>query len=576
MNEAKLLIVGEPGAGKTTLSRKLINEDAPLPRDEDTTRGIDISRFNFIGNSEKDFFVNIWDFGGQEIYHSTHQFFLTKRSLYLLVADTRKEDTSYNYWLQILELLSGDSPIIIVHNEKQDRSREINIGAIKQRFPNVKAEIQRVNFATKRGLKDLINTIKFHIQKLNHVGDKLPKTWVRVRRELERIRLEKDYISDKEFYDISEFNGISDFEKAHQLSNYLHDLGVFLHFKDGSILEKTIILNNSWATDAVYKILDNEHIKKNNKGVFKKSDIVNIWSDKMYERKQKEILALMLKFELIYQVEPNKDSFILPQLLPVSQPEFNWNYDDSIKLRYSYGFMPEGILSKFIVRMHRYIYMKSMVWREGVILKRFSNNALIIETYGEKEIQIFVEGPEPRLFLTLITEEFDRINNSYKHINVEKLIPCNCEECSKLKRPNYYEYEDLQRRKLRSKNTVECKISYENIQVSSLIDNVLSSFKVKKQPIRNSIELPNDAKQDTQLSVEALKEKLIELFKKDNIEECFKTMESYGISSIEFLSIQNQWNSYQKLKRSGKIRIEASEAQNRIKNSLIQIINEIE
>jgi hypothetical protein len=26
------------------------------------------------------FRVNIWDFGGQQIYHATHQFFLTKRS----------------------------------------------------------------------------------------------------------------------------------------------------------------------------------------------------------------------------------------------------------------------------------------------------------------------------------------------------------------------------------------------------------------------------------------------------------------------------------------------------------------
>ena len=27
----------------------------------------------------------VWDFGGQQIYHATHQFFLTKSSLYVLV-----------------------------------------------------------------------------------------------------------------------------------------------------------------------------------------------------------------------------------------------------------------------------------------------------------------------------------------------------------------------------------------------------------------------------------------------------------------------------------------------------------
>ena len=72
------------------------------------------------------FRVNIWDFGGQEIYHATHQFFLTKRSLYVLVADTRKEDTDFYYWLNAVELLSDNSPLLIVKNEKQDRHREIN------------------------------------------------------------------------------------------------------------------------------------------------------------------------------------------------------------------------------------------------------------------------------------------------------------------------------------------------------------------------------------------------------------------------------------------------------------------
>ena len=52
---------------------------------------------------QRDFRVNIWDFGGQEIYHATHQFFLTKRSVYVLVSDERKEDTDFQYWLEIVE-----------------------------------------------------------------------------------------------------------------------------------------------------------------------------------------------------------------------------------------------------------------------------------------------------------------------------------------------------------------------------------------------------------------------------------------------------------------------------------------
>ena len=120
--EAKLLIVGEGWAGKTTLAKKIQNPDYVLQK-EKSTEGIEVIRWSFDMADGKPFQVNIWDFGGQEIYHATHQFFLTKRSLYFLVADSRKEDTDFYYWLSVAELLSDNSPLLIVKNEKQDRQR---------------------------------------------------------------------------------------------------------------------------------------------------------------------------------------------------------------------------------------------------------------------------------------------------------------------------------------------------------------------------------------------------------------------------------------------------------------------
>ncbi|MCL6750454.1 leucine-rich repeat domain-containing protein [Nostoc sp. CCCryo 231-06] len=103
--EAKLLIVGEGGAGKTTLAKKIKDQNYQLP-EEDTTKGIEVIQWSFPMEDGRKFRVNIWDFGGQEIYHATHQFFLTKRSLYVLVADTRKEDTDFYYWLNVVELIT--------------------------------------------------------------------------------------------------------------------------------------------------------------------------------------------------------------------------------------------------------------------------------------------------------------------------------------------------------------------------------------------------------------------------------------------------------------------------------------
>ena len=73
--EAKLIIVGEGAVGKTTLAKKIENANYFVPTPEDSTHGIEVKEWHFNMENGKDFRVNIWDFGGQEIYHATHQFF---------------------------------------------------------------------------------------------------------------------------------------------------------------------------------------------------------------------------------------------------------------------------------------------------------------------------------------------------------------------------------------------------------------------------------------------------------------------------------------------------------------------
>jgi internalin A len=178
--EAKLLIIGEAGAGKTSLAKKILTPAYQLVRNEASTEGIGIVQWGFSIESGQHFRVNIWDFGGQEIYHATHQFFLTKRSLYALVADTRKEDTDFYYWLKVVELFSDNSPLLIIKNEKQDRHFQINEPQLREQFNHFK-ETLTTNLATNRGLEPLRDSIKYHISHLPHIGDALPKTWVNVR-----------------------------------------------------------------------------------------------------------------------------------------------------------------------------------------------------------------------------------------------------------------------------------------------------------------------------------------------------------------------------------------------------------
>ncbi|NEQ41322.1 MAG: GTPase [Okeania sp. SIO3I5] len=471
--EAKLLIVGEGGAGKTTLANKIQNQNYQL-REEDTTKGIEVYQWNFQTKNQHNFQMNIWDFGGQEIYHATHQFFLTKRSLYILVADTRKEDTDFYYWLKVVELLSDNSPLLIIKNEKQERKREINQRALQGQFTNIK-EILATNLKTNRGLKEIRREIQHHTGKLPHIGSPIPKTWKKVREVLETDV--RNYISLEEYLSICEKNGFKKHQDKLQLSGYLHDLGVCLHFRDDPLLNKIVILKPEWGTAAVYKALDNPKVY-DNFGKFTKDDLTKIWHEEKYVNMHEELLQLMMKFQLCYKIPGTSQTYIAPQLLTENQPEYEWDENNNLILRYTYEFIPKGIITQFIVVMHEYIKQQKYVWKSGVILQKGVAKAEVIEYYAKREIKIRISGQQKRDLMTITTYELDKIHNSYNRLKYNKLIPCNCETCKNSQNPHFYKFDKLKEwiSNGRLKNNCDNSPYYE-VDIRSLIDDVIDSDK---------------------------------------------------------------------------------------------------
>ena len=142
--------------------------------------------------------------GDRKFTTTPTSFFLTERSLYVLIADQRKEDTDFNYWLNTVELLSNNSPLLIIQNEKQDRKREINESAIRARFKNVQG-FWRTNLASNRGLEEVQKAVTLYAQQLPHIGAELPKSWVAIRLELEKLNT--NYIDLNTYYQICEGHG---------------------------------------------------------------------------------------------------------------------------------------------------------------------------------------------------------------------------------------------------------------------------------------------------------------------------------------------------------------------------------
>ena len=482
--EAKLLIVGEGETGKTTLSKKLLDpqyELKPLESisSEKSTEGIDILQWQFEHLDGNVFRVNIWDFGGQELYHATHQFFLTTRSLYILVVDSRRENPNFYYWLNVVRLCSNNSPVFIVRNEKQDRRCEIDEGLLRAEFKNLLCDQVRVNFADNRGLSSLETVIKKHIVALEGVDKPWPPSWMGVRNALENYSL--NYITIGEYTRLCHVNGISDKQEALYLSGLLHELGICLHFQREVGLKDYIILNPSWVTNAIYKVADYPKVQ-NDLGRFTREDLDEIWSARQYADMREELLALMQmgNFGICYPLRDRPDTYIIPSLLSAVRPTYSWDSNQNLTIRYRYEFMPKGTVVRLIVEMHEFIELDpsitGVVWKMGAVFRYKDARAEVIENYNRRELLIRVVGVQRKTLLDWIRREIYKIHATYPNLDCEELIPCNCDACRGSENPETYAYEKLIERIDNVKYEIECpRKPYQMVDVRQLVSDITTN-----------------------------------------------------------------------------------------------------
>jgi internalin A len=502
--EAKMLILGEGGAGKTSLLRRLYKPGVPLPAEQESTKGIDIYRHDFTLPNGRTFRLNVWDFGGQEIYHATHQFFLTRRSLYLLLDDTRKDhksvsDPGFKDWLDLIEMFGDNSPALIFQNEKAGRSKAIDMAGIQARYPLVQ-DCFKGNLEHQDAADILRKQIAEYAAALPHIGEELPAKWIKARAEIEQCAQQVPHISQQEYFAIYGQHLPFDRTKALHLSRYFHDLGVFLHFQDDPLLARTVILQNPWATQAVYRILDDEAVKARH-GHFNRDDCARLLQDSEYADMHPELLALMQRFELCYLLPHEKTpTWFAPQLLPPTKPPtlVAWAQSGDLVVRFRYDFMPKGIISRLMVRQHRLTSDTGDACLTCVLFRHNTSQATAELLAAGNEIELRARGPERKVLLGVLATEIEAINQGFPglHEKVVKRIPCLCQQCATAIQPFMFEESNLLRRIENNVEQVECDRSFKRVDIRMLLDGVAAG---------NSADLPEWAKQSKQTEIKTVR-----------------------------------------------------------------------
>lgn len=505
LHEAKLIIVGEPGAGKTSLTEKLIDENHQVVPDDKkkiSTLGINIKEnWSFVdtGRTSEKFISHIWDFGGQEIQYMTHQFFLTPESLYVLVADDRKQHTLFPYWFEVIHLLGKDesgnnSPILVVLNARSNKSiSNFDLNEYRQKYSDTDIEAVEIDLASSdlTRFRSLRSLIQHKLCTLNHIGRLLPKMWSHIRANILEKKRTLNYINENEFTEIC--NSYSITEKADQklISKYLHQLGVILHFQNDIHLRDFIVINPSWALKAVYAVLENKDVERRS-GRFTDEDL-NVYWGELTSTERSNILNLMKKdnFEICYPV--GNQAYIAPQLLPHNRPNFDWDTRNSLKCQFRYRFMPKGIMTRLIVRKHNSFVDELHVWSRGAVFKGFSCNILVTEEETERDGRIAIEVNGP-LFnriraLDFIRNEIEEIHKKwFDGISYDELAPCNCSDCFNSPSPTFFTWTKLRQRVVQGRTTIECdNVTIKDVPVSPLLEGVYDQIRINSMLAESNI-----------------------------------------------------------------------------------------
>ncbi len=499
--EAKLLIVGEERAGKSSLTEALSDPNYKFQA-KPSTEGIDIKQWIIPSEGEvlpRGFRLNVWDFGGQAIYHATHQFFLTKRSIYFLVTEARKEmrHDDFYYWLNIIKTLGGDSPVVMILNKCDQPTVELPVNEYRETFQIYDS----LKVSCKDKYKDTIETLRRVTRQIitdknlmPDVGTPLPRVWIDIRNDLEKRRSKgTKYLSyENDYLKICDGYGMNQ-DRAAYLADFFHDLGVFLHFKDDIYLKDTIFLNHEWVTKAVYNVLDNQEIIERY-GQFHDSDLEKIWSEKEFKNKQPELLSLMKnrKFELCFDLP--EGGYLAPNLLQGDKPNHLHlrgldrpeALNNPLMFEFRYSFMPKGILARLIVKLHEYIYQK-INWRYGVVLEYDSTKALVRELYFDRKIGIVVQGENAKELLAIIRKNISEINNGFTNLQIDEVVLCKCDKCMGLiaqKKPShFYELANLKERIRQNIDQVECNKSFKKIKVHDLLGDIVEYVESQNEKV---------------------------------------------------------------------------------------------
>ena len=440
--EAKLVLVGEGNVGKTTLLKALKGrkEEAPQ-KNEPTTHGVEIDihglRLPHPAKDGVEIQLNAWDFGGQDVYRVTHQFFFSRRSLYLLVWEPRRgvQQGQVEDWLNMIRLRVGNEARVLIvstHCKTGERIARIDKPVLKGQygemivgFYEVDSLVPDEHTGEMVGIAELKKVIAEQAAQLEHMGMGFNRNWKSARNEL--IAHAEPRVSYTAFAETCARHGLSPID-AETLAHLMHDLGYIVHYSDDERLRDDVVLQPQWLTKAIGFLLE-DRATQESEGILPDTRLQKVWHDHSFENEPRYdpsiypfFLRLMEKYDVSYRLPDGKASLVA-QHVPQVRPELPWlpEQDPPEKLRRIAMICameedPPGLVPWMIVRTHDYSTEQTTAkgnvhrlhWQKGMFLSHAPHGEAMLEKRGN-EFHVYAQATYPEYFMNVLQETLQKL-----------------------------------------------------------------------------------------------------------------------------------------------------------------------
>ncbi len=416
---------GDGKVGKTYTIQRLLHDCRKGDYPTKETHGILIEDLYAKKDGER-YTIRVWDFGGQDIMHEMHRCFLTDRTCYVVMIDTRvdKQTRRARYWLRTVQNIAPNAPVLLLVNEVSGgKNRDLDYSSLEKEFPNlVGLEYCSSMDASDEDFHQKVEqTIFKQALDLDSCKRELPKSWESVRQNLLSLRSGAEagqkgayYIDRQTFHSLCEqYDVPADDGLRAWLLTWFNDLGVCFSYhlgEDGRERPNDYkILDPMWLTSAVYKIIWEKEqtddglitlseihriLEKPGSTAMKKDGIPCLEGVTYNEQECGYVLDIMRMFRISHPADTRTE--FIPALCKTDSKldPIPANSKQHAACRFRYPLLPETVLHRLMIFCYANL-RPGRRWRKGFLLECESQGlSAVIQTEGpdseENELQIDV------------------------------------------------------------------------------------------------------------------------------------------------------------------------------------------